>query len=531
MPATSEDIIKEIKILKEIERINCENSLEQFVKSSWHIIERTKLTWNWHLTVICEYLEAIADKRINRLILNVPPGTMKSTLVSVCLPAWLWISKPETRILGITNEQGLALRDAGKAKLIITSDWFQSKWPIAFDPSQNEKTLYQNEKRGIRQSLGITGRITGKRGNLMLIDDPHSVTEAESDAMRSTVIEKYDLELASRLNDMNNDPIILIMQRIHHLDLAGHLIKLSNDWVVVAITMEYDGSNGFDGADIGRPDLKDPRTKDGELLFPQRFNRKTVDNLKKHLGEFGTAGQLQQRPSPKGGGIIKTKWWLTWPDDRKLPICEHLFASWDTAYSEADLKNNAYSAMTMFGVFWNERADDGKGRYDLLMTKAWAGQVGFPDLRRKAQEIDKLDKLDCQLIEKKASGISLVQDLKQAGIKIRTYTPDRDKVARAYSVSPMLESGQVYVPNRVWARKVVDLVSQFPNGAPPSADFTDTITQALLYLRNNWWVSHPDDEINKDINDKYDQIAKWDKEWDNYSDEDVKLTKIEPAYG
>ncbi len=362
----------------------------------------------------------------------------------------------------------------------------------------------------------------------MLIDDPHSVTEVESDAMRATVIDKYDQEIVSRLNNMNEDPIILIMQRIHYQDLTGHLMELSDDWVNVSIAMEYDGSQGFNGADIGMPELKDPRTKDGELLFPERFNRKTLNTLKKHLGSFGTAGQLQQSPVPKGGGIIKDYWWKTWADDKPLPKCEHLFSSWDTAYSEADLKNNAYSAFTMWGVFWNEYLDD--PAYCLLLTKAWAGQVGYPDLRKKAKEIDKTDRLDCQLIEKKASGISLVQELRQSGMKIRTYAPDRDKIARAYSVSAMFESGQVYIPNRNWARKVVNNVSQFPNGAPPSADITDTVTQALIYLRNSWWVSHPDDELNKDINVRPNEIAKADNEWDNWDDE-LKLEKVTAAYG
>ena len=523
-------LIKDIKLLKEQEKRACERTLSSFVKSSWHLIEPgTKLEWNWHLDVLCAYLEAIADGKIKRLILNIPPGTMKSTIVSVCFPAWEWIDTPEKRVLGISNEQGLALRDAGKSKLIIASDWYQSNWPVEFDPAQNEKTLYQNLKRGTRQSLGVTARITGKRGNILLIDDPHSVTEVESDAVRKTVIDKYDQEIVSRLNNMNEDPIILIMQRIHHLDLTGHLLDLSDDWVHVSITMEYDGSKGFDaGRDINRPDLVDPRKKDGELLFPKRFNRKTVNNLKKHLGKFGTAGQLQQRPSPKGGGILKKDYWLIWPDDAPLPACEHIFTSWDTAYSEEDLKNNSYSAMTMWGVFWHEQ----KKRYCLLLLKAWAGQVGYPKLRKKAKELDKFERLDCQLIEKKASGQSLIQDLKQSGIKIRTYSPDRDKVARAYSVSPMFESGQIYAPNRRWADKVIELVSQFPNGASPSSDFTDTVTQALIYLRNNWWVSHPDDHVNDDINNRPDDNDRPDRynHWED-EEEELSINKVEAAYG
>ena len=531
---TREEKIHRIKLLNEKEKRACENSLAAFVKASWHIIEPgTPLIWNWHLDVICGYLEAVHNGVINRLVINVPPGTMKSTLVSVCLPAWEWINFPEKRVLGIGNEQGLALRDAGKTKLIVTSDWYQSKWPIAFDPSQNEKIFYQNVKRGFRLSLGVTGRITGKRGNLLLIDDPHSVTEADSDAIRASVITKYDQEIISRLNDMNNDPIILIMQRIHHADLTGHVLNMSDDWTLLKICMEYEGSSGFDAdKDIGRPDLVDPRTKDGELLFEARFNAKTIKTMKKHLGTYGVAGQFQQRPTPKGGGILKSKWWRIWSNDRSLPVCEHIFSSWDTAYTEKDLEKNAYSAMTMWGVFWNEHLEE--PRYCLLLLKAWASQVGYPALRKKAVGLDKNDKLDCQLIEKKASGISLVQDLRQAGLKIRTYMPDRDKIARAYSVSSMFESGQVYAPNRRWADKVIDLVSQFPNGAAPSADFTDTVTQAMLYLRNNWWVSHPDDALNNDINERHEDVTQREqvlREWDDYLEDDMTINKVESAYG
>ena len=515
-------------ILTEIDKRNCEKSLEAFTRSAWHIIEPgTKLSWNWHFDVICEYLQAVQDGRINRLIINVPPGTAKSTLVSVMFPAWLWIKDPTKRYLNITNEQGLALRDALKAKTIITSGWYQQKWPLLLDASQNEKILYQNEKRGFRQSLGVTAGITGKRGNLLILDDLSDSTGIESDAQRQTVLDAYDYKISTRLNDPKHDAIILIMQRLHHQDLTGHLLsKKRTKWTHLSIPMEYEGESGYDGVDIGRPELTDPRTKDGELMFPARFDRKTVNALKEDLGIYGTSGQLQQRPSPKGGGIIKVDWWRKWPDDQSLPKCEHIFASWDTAYTEKDLKSNSYSAMTMWGVFWNNELK--VPRYCLLLIKAWTGQVGYPDLRARMKKIAKNDKPDCQLIEKKASGLSLVQDARQAGIFVRTYTPDRDKTARAYSVSAMFESGQVYVPNRRWADKVIDWVSQFPNGSSPSSDITDTVTQALLYLRNNWWVTHPDDHLNNDINK--DPNVRRNDDYDEW-DDDIKPERVNSAYG
>lgn len=506
-----DELIRKLMIANELEKRKCERSLAQFVKSSWHLIEPgTPLIWNWHLDVMCAYLEAVQAGGIKRLIINVPPGSMKSSIVSVCYPVWVWIHKPEHRFLGITNEQGLALRDALKAKTIIQSNWFQQKWPLEFSKDQNEKILYQNEKRGFRQSLGITASITGKRGDTLLIDDPHDSTQVESEVQRQTVLDTYDYKISTRLNDPKNSAIILIMQRLHEDDLTGHLLrKKEMKWTHLVIPMEYEGAPAFNALkDLGRNDLRDPRTKDGQLFFPKRFDRLSVNSLKEDLGEYGIAGQLQQRPSPKGGGILKRMWWKLWDDDKPLPHCEHIFTSWDTAYSEKDLKSNSYSAMTMWGVFWHEQEQ----RYCLILLDAWDGQVDYPDLRQRARDIERDKQPDCHLIEKKASGQSLIQDLRRANVMVRTYNPDRDKVARAYAVSAMLQSGQIFTPDRRWADRIIDMLAVFPNGSAPSSDYTDTCTQAWLYLRNGMWVTHPDD-------DKHDDSPANDDEYEDEEEE------------
>lgn len=503
---TIDEVRRSREIYNNIVKAECEDSLAQFVKSSWHIIEPgTTLVWNWHLDVVCAYLEEVYKGNIKRLIINVPPGSMKSSIVSVCFPVWVWIKDATHKFLGIANEQGLALRDALKAKNIIEDDWFQEKWPMGFNKSQNEKMLYLNDKRGYRQSLGITGKITGKRGDTLLIDDPHDATEVESELQRQSVINIYDSKISTRLNHPKDSAIVLIMQRLNQLDLTGHLLaKKKTKWIQLIIPMEYEGTPRFNpGRDIGRPDLADPRKKDGELFFPKRFNEESVESLKEDLSEYGAAGQLQQRPSPKGGGILKRHWWKLWPDDKPLPKCEHVFASWDTAYSEKDLKNNSYSAMTKWGVFWHEQ----KQAWALLLLSAWDGQVDYPDLREHANKIEEEDQPDCQLIEKKASGQSLVQDLRRSGAMVRTYNPDRDKIARAYSVQAMLKSGLIYAPNRRWADKVIDMLAVFPNGASPSSDYTDTCTQAWIYLREGLWIDHPDDEKFEENNEESEREA------------------------
>jgi len=242
--------------------------------------------------------------------------------------------------------------------------------------------------------------------------------------------------------------------------------------------------------------LKDPR-KEGDLLFPQLFPADAVERMKEDYGEYAAAGQLQQRPSVKGGGILKQHWWRVWDKETPLPEVEHVWLSWDTAYSEKDLASNSYSAYSMWGLFWNKD----QSRHCMMLLEVWYDQVDYPTLRAKAKglEKDKDRKPDCHLIEKKASGQSLIQDLRQGNIPLRAYCPDKDKITRAYTVQAMLESGQVYIPDRKWAHNFTYLLSTFPTGVPESNDLTDTFTQACIYVKNHWYVqnSHDDDDYDK----------------------------------
>ena len=495
------EIEKQIQANMEILRKQkCEDSLAYFTQQAWHIIEpSTPLLWNWHLDTICGYLEGCYHRKINRLIINVPPGSLKSILVSVMFPAWVWIKDASQRFLGVSNIQDLAIRDATRTKRIITDEWYQERWPLELKTDQNAKTNYENSKSGFRISLGMTANITGKRGDIILIDDPHDATSVMSDVQRESVLETYDTKLSSRINNHEQSVIILIMQRLHHLDLAGHLLaKKRTRWVHVCIPMRFEKEITYDaGLALFRPELNDPR-EEGELLFPKLFPEENVKQLEEDMGEFIAAGQLQQRPSVKGGGILKQHWFRIWPDDQPFPECDHIWTSWDTAYSEKDMASNSYSACTEWGLFWNPHQQ----RDCLILLNVWYDQVDYPTLRRKAKQLEEELKPDCHLIEKKASGQSLIQDLKQANIAIKTYSPDKDKIARAYSVQAMLESGQIYIPDRKWAHHFTHLLSTFPTGKPESNDLTDTFTQACIYVRNRWYVTHPEDKEDE-IEEKY----------------------------
>lgn len=480
-------------------RQDMESSLAAFTHAAWEIIEPgTKLVWNWHLDTMCGYLEAVADGRVKRLIINVPPGSMKSLLASVMFPAWVWTRYPEKRFLGVTNESGLATLHAGLMRIVVGSEWYQDRWDVRFQKKQDEKTLFRNEDLGHRQSVGLNGNVTGKRANYLVLDDPHDARRAFSDVDIANAIRAYDQGLSNRLNDMEEDSVILIMQRLRTNDLTGHLLsKKQEKWVHLCIPMEYEGQSFDAGRDIGRPDLNDPRKKAGELMFPQRFGPDVVAREKEDKGEYGYAGQHQQRPVPLSGGILKAKWWKKWPKDKPLPDIQHVFLSWDTAYTKADLAGNAYSAMTKWGVFESKE----KKRPALLLLDAWWGQVDYPELEAKAKAewkktLAALPKgaTAKQLIEKKASGISLIQSLRAANIGVRTYTPDRDKVSRAFAAQKYFSDGLIWIPDRQWADAVVGHVASFPKGMPPSADLTDTCTQAVLYVRDGRWIDSPEDD-------------------------------------
>lgn len=504
---TNENLVLTDEDFLAIEREACERSLATFTKRSWHVIEpATRLIWNWHLDALCAYIEAFYRQDIPKLILNVPPGSMKSILFSVTGPAWAWAKWPHFRMLNMTNEEGLARRDGQRMLDIIQSDWFQELWgeDTVLTSKKPGALLYDTTQKGFRQGLGLSGNISGKRGNFILLDDPVDTKKAFSDQVNSEVNNTYDQAVSTRLNSIAKDCIGLIQQRTREDDLTGHLMKKkATSFVQVRIPMEYEGEPGYDPVkDLG-PEyahLADPRTKEGELMFPERFPRSAVEALKEDLGSYGTASQLQQRPEPLGGAIIKKTFWQKWPKDQSPPFCVQIFDSWDTAYTEKDYKEAAYSARTTWGIFEEEAT----GRHAMIMLGRWYGRVGYPELKKEMRKSYKMNGCDRVLIEKKASGISLYQDARRiAGISVRGFNPGRlDKIARAHLATPMMEAGLVFIPDgRAWAEDVVERVSKFPMGAAPCADLTDTITQAIIYVRNKGWAQPPDNDRPEDVPD------------------------------
>jgi predicted phage terminase large subunit-like protein len=414
---------------------------------------------------------------------------MKSISVAVALPAWTWATQPHKKFLYASYASSLSIRDSTKCRRLIDSLWYKAHFGDKFrlTDDQNQKQRFENDKTGYRIATSVGGALTGDGGDIICIDDPHNSVEADSSKVREGVLEWWDQAMQTRLNDPKTGAFVIIMQRLHEQDLTGHILanQLEGEWDHLMLPARYEvGAPNPMRSSLG---FTDPRTQEGELLWPDRMDEKTLKTLERSLGSYAAAGQLQQRPSPKGGGILKASWWVPW-EKEELPEVTYVIQSWDTAFETKE--SSSYSARTTWGIFKHN------GHDCLIVLEAWYDKVTYPELRKLAQEAYNDWEPDAVLIEKKASGASLLQDLRMAGVPVLAYSPDRDKVARAHASSALLEDGRIYYPKRKWAEDLISICAAFP--AAKNDDIVDTCTQAWLRLRKGWYLGHTEDPDEED---------------------------------
>lgn len=482
-----------------------ENSLHEFMRQSFPIVEPgIEFKDNWHLHAICDHLEAVHTGEIENLMIGMPPGCMKSILVSVVWPAWSWLHLSGLRWMGASYGADLAIRDAQKCRDIVASEWYQARWPhVKLRAGADQKIKYELESGGWRMATSVGGRATGEHPDRKIVDDATNASQAASDAERETANLWFDRTLSTR-GASRGARTVIVMQRLHENDLIGHVLKDVGGYEHLCLPMEYEKGHRSPTTSIG---WSDPRETEGSPLWPEMFSDKKLIAIKKALGEYGTAGQLQQRPSPPGGGILKTKHFQLWPANRELPVFDYVVQSYDCAFSEKTINDpTAYGA---FGVFTYN------GRRGVMLLDSWADHLGYPALRAKAIEEwhsiygktseRKGKKADAVLIEAKASGQSLIQDLRQANIPAIPYNPgSADKINRAHQASPILELDCIWIPESnkepgkfvTWARAFVEQIGMFPNAEHD--DYVDVFTQVLIYLRDGGWLELPqaaEDEV------------------------------------
>jgi predicted phage terminase large subunit-like protein len=496
------DAVKEARKMRE-----AEESLADFAIQAWHVLEpASELKWGWAMEAICDHLEAVSCGDIKRLLMNVPPGSMKSLLTGVFWPAWEWGPRgmEGKRFLSTAHKQDLAVRDNLKCRRLIQSTWFQSRWPIKLTGDQNAKTKFENDKTGFREAMAFTS-MTGSRGDRVILDDPLSVDDATSESALLAAETTFREALPTRVNN-DESAIVVIMQRLHEKDTSGIILAERLPYVHLCLPMRFEPARKCKTS-IG---FEDPRKEDGELLFPERFPEPTVKELEKTLGDYATAGQLQQRPSPAGGGILKVDHFQLWPSGRELPVIDFVVQSVDPAYTAKT--SNDPTAFGAWGVFTHA------GKRGAILLDCWADHLAYPQLRSKLVEewhavYGKTDsrkgkKADTLLIEAKASGLSLIQDLRQANLPAVPYNPgNADKINRAHQVAPILELDCLWIPESgkepgkpvTWARSFIKELEQFPNAEHD--DQVDQFTQCMIYLRDGGWFEMRQAELDE-IEDK-----------------------------
>jgi predicted phage terminase large subunit-like protein len=496
--------------LRDLDRADCEESLAEFIRQAWHVIEPGQpYVHGWHIDFICEHLEAITNgeeidgQPYNRLLINIPPGTMKSLIANVFWPAWEWGPRnmPWLRYVCAAHKvENLSARDSRRMRQLITSEWYQSLWGdrVSLAKDQNEKLNFQNESGGFRIATAITS-LTGIRGDRVIIDDPHSVDSAASEAMREAEVTTFLEAIPTRLNNPISSAIVVIMQRLHEEDVSGVALDKSLGYDHIMLPMRFDPSRAMQ-TKLG---YEDPREENGELLFPERFPLSVVERDEKAMGPYATAGQFQQEPMPRGGGVIKREYWQLWEREEFPPI-DYVVAALDTAYTTKT--ENDMSALTIWGIYSGgdqiAQANrtfgrDGetismikRGYTDehprLLMMHAWQERLELHELVVKVEQSMRKFHVDKLLIENKAAGISVAQEIRRMfgheDFAVQLVDPKGvDKLARLYSVQHLFAEGLIYAPDRSWADMVINQTAMFPKGKHD--DLVDTVSMAVRHIR------------------------------------------------
>ena len=434
--------------------------------------------------------------------------THNSLLTNVFYPAWEWgpCNLPHTRYLSASYSQSLTERDNVRMRQLIGDPVYRMLWGDRFTPGENS-VKFSNNKTGWKIASSVGGTITGERADRVLVDDPNSVQEAESATVRGNVNRWMMEVLPTRLNDPTRSAIVVIQQRTHQEDATGTLLdpdRGGEEWVHLMIPMHYDPGRhcvtsigwedprGLDDDGAPLPEA-DRWAREGQLYWPERFPPDEVEKLRKRLGGYAWAGQMQQIPTPRGGAIIKSEWWQQYgPDDPvankvKFPRFSYVLASLDTAFTERE--ENDPSACVVLGIW----SDPTTRLPQCMMVHAWQARLELHDLVVRVANTCERYKADVLLIENKASGLSVQQEIRRlyarAEFAVRFTDPTRkgEKVARAHSVTHIFEERMVHAPATDWADMVIQQCSVFPRGSHD--DLVDALIQGLRYMRDEGLLS------------------------------------------
>lgn len=458
-----------------------------FVKKVWpNFIEGA------HHRIMADAFEKIADGRLKRLIINLPPRHSKSELSSYLLPAWFIGRYPGKKIIQATHTAELSVGFGRKVRNLIDEDSYKSVFPgVKLSSDSKAAGRWETNSGGEAYYLGVGGAMTGRGADLLIIDDPHAGDQMGNDPMPADFEKAYEWYTSGpRQRLQPKGAIALIMTRWGEGDLCGKILRAAK---------ERDGTDQWHV--INFPALND---KD-EPLWPQFWSKEELLAIRAEIPSHKWSSQYQQDPVAQGAAIVKREW-VRWWEEQDPPHCEYLILSIDPAHTTSNRAD--YSAFTVWGIFEIE-GEDGLPVKNLILLDAVNERLEFPDLKQRTLELYQYWTPDITIVEAKAAGLPLVQELRSTGVPLQSFTPSRgnDKITRVNSIADIFSSGLVWMPRRSWSEKVVDQYVAFPFG--DHDDLVDSATMALMYYRKTASIRLPADYVDPDESKLYRRIPEY----------------------
>jgi len=486
-----EDVLREhlelTERLEQLEKVErCQTGFMDFVKDQW-----PQFIAGAHHKKMADAFDRIATGKIKRLIINMPPRHTKSEFASHYFPAYLVGRNPNLKILQATHTADLAVKFGRKIRDLMLTDDYQNVFPdVLINPDSKAAGKWETQDKrnpklkGEYYAAGVGGALAGRGADLFIIDDPHSEQDAMNPKSMDDTYDWYTSGPRQRLQP--GGAIVIVMTRWNINDLTGRLLRdaardpKADQWEVIELPAILPS---------------------GKALWPEYWNIDELESVKASLrGGPKWHAQYMQNPTSEEGALIKREWWMTWERDRPPP-CEYLIQSYDTAFLKSSMAD--YSAITTWGVFYPE-GQIGEEFYDgtvphIILLDCIKGRYSFPELKAVAYEQYSEWEPDVVIIESKATGIPLTQELRNLGIPVQNFTPSKgnDKVARVNASTPLFESGMVWAPDTKFAYDIIEECAAFPAG--DHDDLVDSTTQALLRFRQGGFVKLPSDYEEDDI--------------------------------
>ena len=469
LPPSSPDIAKIHQLLKADKIERCKESFMPFVTEMWSAFIPGR-----HHKIMADAFERVASGELKRLIINMPPRHTKSEFASYLLPAWFLGKYPEKKIIQTAHTAELAVGFGRKVRNLVHSPDYQLVFPTKLSSDSKAAGRWNTSKGGDYFAIGVGGAVTGKGADLLIIDDPHSEQEAMqgNPEVYDRVYEWYGSGPRQRLQP--GGAIIVVMTRWSKRDLTGQIVSNS---------IKRDG-------DVWETIEFPALLPSGNPLWPEFWSKKELEAIKAEIPVGKWEAQYQQNPTSEDGAIIKREMWKIWDEDR-APFCEYIIQSWDTAFEKNSRSD--YSACTTWGIFYRDN-EEGVPVANIMLIDAFKQRMEFPELKKKAHELYLEFQPDTLIIEKKAAGAPLIYELRQIGIPLSEYTPNKgsDKIARVNAISDLFASGYVWCPDTRWAEEVMEECASFPNGEHD--DLVDSTSQALLRFRQGGFIRIDSDE-------------------------------------